>query len=661
MTLNENSPMWQKELALYRGIKSTFILTGNIYDRYMYYGDSECKEAYPFDLNGIIERVFHGGDEDGVRYDCYYCDVLNGIIDNSGELTGEKSRFVKTCERYNNISAGNAVGGETTRTENEMDNGADPVRLAALAKSMLTVDIGGEGVKSNPIAVTFNCVSRFSSKSVAFYTNLQYASDNARFCNSEGHGRLRNTLILVADKLSDVPEWFYVGNSHVKIIEIGIPERSDRAACISSYSGLFLKNLSSKPEELLRMQDKLIDATDGLRLLEIIESLTGLFRKATEKTTSPLEIVRLYKYGVKGDRWDQIRRKLYQIYNYSDPKLRERPSVSSEDGIIRELAKYVKGQEPALKSARDVLVRSVTGLSGLQHSSDNKPKGVLFLAGPTGTGKTELVKAITRLLFEDERAMIRFDMSEYQEEHADQKLFGAPPGYVGYEQGGQLTNAVRIHPFSILLFDEIEKAHPTIMDKFLQILEDGRMTDGQGNTVSFSESIIIFTSNIGISEVQKYDVTHDDGRVTHEEKLAYLVELGSDHNTLFDAVWTAANSKLKPELINRIGKNNFIVFDFINPEVAKDILLAQLQKVNAAVEKRYGIVVTDLPASQEFLLRKCLEDDIRKMGGRGVGTVVESLYLNGLSDYIFKNNIYSDNQIVVDYSAGDMSLTFRQG
>jgi len=136
----------------------------------------------------------------------------------------------------------------------------------------------------------------------------------------------------------------------------------------------------------------------------------------------------------------------------------------------------------------------------MQHSSESsKPRGILFLAGPTGTGKTEIVKAIAEALFEDEKTLIRFDMSEYTAEHSDQKLFGAPPGYVGYDNGGQLTNAVKNNPFSILLFDEIEKAHPNIMDKFLQILEDGRMTDGQGNTVYFSETLIFFTSNVGIS------------------------------------------------------------------------------------------------------------------------------------------------------------------
>ena len=174
--------------------------------------------------------------------------------------------------------------------------------------------------------------------------------------------------------------------------------------------------------------------------------------------------------------------------------LRQRMKRASEI-----LEARIKGQGHALDKTLDILARSILGLSGAQSGAmHTRPRGALFLVGPTGVGKTELAKAVTELLFGDESACHRFDMSEFMEETSVSRLIGAPPGHQGHEKGGQLINAANRRPFSVFLFDEVEKAHPRVLDLFLQILDEGRLTDSRGSTAYFSEALIIFTSNIGI-------------------------------------------------------------------------------------------------------------------------------------------------------------------
>jgi ATP-dependent Clp protease ATP-binding subunit ClpA len=255
----------------------------------------------------------------------------------------------------------------------------------------------------------------------------------------------------------------------------------------------------------------------------------------------------------------------------------------------------------------DIVKRAATGIGGRR---GGRPRGVAFLAGPTGVGKTELAKTITTLLFGDESAYIRFDMSEFSAEHADQRLIGAPPGYVGYDTGGELTNAIRQKPFSVLLFDEIEKAHPRILDKFLQVLDDGVLTSGRGERVYFSESLIVFTSNLGITR------RLPDGsrtlNVTPEEALEVMrakVRGEIERHFKFEIS--------RPELLNRIGEN-IIIFDFIRSEAAREIFDAMTARILDDIRAEAGLCLSDL-----------------SNGGRGVRNQLEAHFVNPLARGLF--------------------------
>ena len=228
-------------------------------------------------------------------------------------------------------------------------------------------------------------------------------------------------------------------------------------------------------------------------------------------------------------------------------------------------------------------------------------------------------------------------MSEYGQSHSDQKLMGAPPGYVGYEAGGQLTNAVKKNPFAILLFDEIEKAHPSILDKFLQILEDGRLTDGQGHTVYFSETIIIFTSNLGIY------VKDALGRRQPN------VTMDMDYAAVEKAVRSAIEEYFKlelgrPEILNRIGEN-IVVFDFIRREAGEAILRAQVDKIIRRMDEQKQIRITVTDQAYNTLREAALAD--LSNGGRGVGNQVESLLINPLSRWLFDHDIPDGARVTI--------------
>lgn len=432
------------------------------------------------------------------------------------------------------------------------------------------------------------------------------ASQSYNLLDSE-FASVGNIVIIVAKNNAMIPPAFYLNNSMVSSVNVPLPGHREREHFIETNMACL--NISQNIMSDKNIEDDLIDALDGFTLKEIAQMMK-LSRQMPEKLSFE-KLINLFKYGEKVSPWEEL----------------------SKDKITRiedELSKRVKGQNAAISKVKDVIIRAYTGFSGLQHSSkQKKPKGTLFFVGPTGVGKTELAKSLAEFIFGDENACIRFDMSEYNHEHSDQRLVGAPPGYVGYEAGGQLTNAVKEKPFCVLLFDEIEKAHGRILDKFLQILEDGRLTDGKGETVYFSETIIIFTSNIGASEVNA-DLDPKEVKKLFVEKVQdhFITKLG------------------RPELLNRIG-DNIVAFNFIDdPEVFIKIAKLKFKKIEDFVTERYGAKIVF--EQEDDIFMAIGKKAGKQNGGRGLLNVMESLIINPLSEFIFgRSNMLRNRQIII--------------
>lgn len=294
----------------------------------------------------------------------------------------------------------------------------------------------------------------------------------------------------------------------------------------------------------------------------------------------------------------------------------------------------VVGQEEAISAIADAVRRSRAGLN-----DPKRPIGSFIFLGTTGVGKTELAKALAEYLFDDENMMTRIDMSEYQEKHAVSRLVGAPPGYVGYDEGGQLTEAVRRKPYSVVLFDEIEKAHPDVFNILLQVLDDGHLTDNKGRLVNFKNTIIIMTSNMGSALIRDNFAKMDE---TNKEETIEKTK---------EQVLDMLKTTIRPEFLNRIDE--IIMFTPLNRAEIEEIVGLQIKGVQKMLS-RNGVTLKVTPAALGYLADEGFDPEF---GARPVKRVIHRQVLNRLSKDILAMKVDKDRPIVIDVKDDQLVFT----
>jgi ATP-dependent Clp protease ATP-binding subunit ClpC len=402
--------------------------------------------------------------------------------------------------------------------------------------------------------------------------------------------------------------------------------------------------LYSMPDDLKAMKTEI----EKLRAEEEQAGLERDYERAAQKKAERLRQEELFNQ--KRDKWES-EHQLDEVVDVDDiaevvhqwtgiPLTQMMESESEKLLQMEErLHERIIGQDEAIHAVSDAIRR---GRSGLKDPS--RPIGSFIFIGPSGVGKTELAKALAWFMFDDEDALVRIDMSEYREQHTVSRLFGAPPGYVGYEEGGQLTEAVRRRPYRVLLFDEIEKAHPEVWNSLLQILDDGRMTDGQGNVVDFRNTVLIMTSNLGTEYVRKGGT------------LGFLQQKSDDEEReSHDKIEKALKGAFRPEFLNRIDE--IIMFSPLSIEEMEEIVDLQMKEFHERLSE-HNINVELTAGARSWLAKEGYDP---AFGARPLTRAIQKYVESPLSVKLLEGKYKDGATVLVDVDEKEKSLIFETG
>jgi hypothetical protein len=672
------APAWIRELDMALTVYPQILLTGNVRDVFLLPEDGEGGVAAPgaggdltpYRLEEVVESLCRARGYGALARQSLVIDRVE-----AWRLTAEAFDFPPALrrmaeedaradrERAQREAADRDAAGQDAREdpdEDDLEKAVSRIREIMIA----TVEHTGPA-----IGLIVPYTARLGSprgpvtgEAARLLATAEELGHTARPVPGSGGVTPYNTLFWVVEKQEDLPLEFAIGSRSLRVITVPEPPHDQRLA-----AGRFVVERLARgraagggrvtEQEQLAATEALARSSYGMGVGEIL----AVGRMAADRGL-PLnrldEAARLYRVGVIDNPWatQAVRENILNGEAY----------LNSE----------VIGQPYAVRRTIEIFMRSAAGLTGAQSSSSpSRPRGTLFLSGPTGVGKTELAKGVAKMILGEDARPIRFDMSEFAEEHARDRLIGAPPGFVGHSAGGELTNAVRAQPMCVLLFDEIDKAHPRLFDLFLQILEDGRLTDGQGATVHFTECVLIFTSNLGVSaeivrprerrgtasggapggggdtedgadaESKEAAEARKQPRLSRHDKPEDVRET---LRMAFDAFF---NDRIgRPELRNRFG-DSFVAMDFIQPESVPPILNKALASVTARVEEVHGAELTVADEPWEVLRVEAA----RRLdhGGRGVVTAVESALVNPLSRELFHQPAQPGEHIEVEAVDGE--------